>query len=48
MTHLFHQLQEGDPLFAMVFVNPHSGALAVELGQKNHQAQIYQYFDFVF
>jgi len=34
MTHLFRQLEEDDPLFAMVFVNRHFEALAIELGQR--------------
>jgi len=47
MIHLFHQPEEDDPLFAMVFVNLHFEALAIERGQKNHHDQIYQYFDYV-
>ena len=47
MIHLFGRPEEVDPLFVMVFVNLHFEALAIELGQKNHHGQIYQYFDYV-
>ena len=47
MIHLFRRPEEVDSLFVMVFVNLHFEALAIELGQKNHHGQIYQYFDYV-